>query len=546
MRTLRVAVALAVAALASGTVSSAETPLLDALEANNRELALDLLDGGADAKALGPDGTTTLMWAVYYGDVELAERLTKAGVDVDAQNEFGTTALAEAARLGSAQLLRVLLAAGARADATNPEGETALMLVARTGELEAARVLLDAGADVNAREAWGSQTALMWAAAQRQSAMMKLLIDAGAQVDTQSTVRDWARKATAEPRPKEMQLGGFTALMYAAREGCVECAKVLLDAGANANLADPENETPLVLSLENLHFDFAALLIGAGADVNKWDVRGRSPLYMAADMSTVPESFRYDLPSTDATTGADVVRMLLEAGANPNLQLKRKPPYRERVMDRGGDMILHVGATPLLRAAKAADVEVVKLLLEHGALVDLPNAYGVTPFLAAAGYGNNDRSTRGLHRDPEKVLETMRILMTAGADIHARSLGEPKGVPRPSRHYDAVMGQRGRHMYADRQVPSEIAVAHRNAAHAAAMRGLNFVLQFLADNGVALDLKDADGHTPLDLAKGNYEPEHRLNKPNPLPETMAFLEALLAGHAPAPPVQAAPRAPSTP
>jgi ankyrin repeat protein len=272
-------------------------------------------------------------------------------------------------------------------------------------------------------------------------------------------------------------------------------------------------------------------MVQSGANVDKWDVRGRSPLYMAVDMNTVPESFRYDLPSTDSTRGADVVSMLLEAGANPNLQLKRKPPYRERVMDRGGDMILHVGATPLLRAAKAADVEVVKLLLAHGALVDLPNAYGVTPFLAAAGYGNNDRSTRGLHRSEEATLETMRILMAAGADIHARSLGEPKGVPRPSRYYDAVMGQRGRHMYSDRQVPSEIAVPHRNAAHAAAMRGLDFVLVFLAENGVALTLEDAEGHTPLDLAKGNYEPEHRLNKPNPLPQTIALLERLTAAGA---------------
>jgi ankyrin repeat protein len=220
--------------------------------------------------------------------------------------------------------------------------------------------------------------------------------------------------------------------------------------------------------------------------------------------------------------------MLLEAGANPNLRLKRKPPYRERVMDRAGDMILHVGATPLLRAAKACDVEVVRLLLEHGALVDLPNAYGVTPFLAAAGYGNNDRSTRGLYRTEEDTLETMRILIAAGADIHARSLDEPIGVEPASKYFRRVMGERGRHMYADRQVPSEQAVPHRNAAHAAAMRGLNFVLQFLADNGVALNLEDAQGHTPLDLAKGNYQPEHRLNKPNPLPATIALLESLVA------------------
>lgn len=527
MRTLRWAAA-TLAVVGSAAAWSADVTLLDALEANDRATAITLLQAGADAKARAPDGTTTLMWAVYYGDLDLAQRLIDAGAEVAGQNEFGATALAEAARLGSAPLLHALLAAGADANAANAEGETALMLVARTGKLDAAKVLVDAGADVDAREGWGSQTALMWAAAQRQSAMMKFLIDRGAQVDAQSTVRDWQRKATAEPRPKEMQLGGFTALLYAAREGCVECAKHLVEGGADPDLADPENVTPLVLALENLHFDFAAFMISVGADVNRWDIRGRSPLYMAADMSTLPESFRHDLPSTDDATGADVVRLLLEAGANPNLQLKRKPPYRERVMDRGGDMILHVGATPLLRAAKACDVEVVKLLLAHGAFVDLPNAYGVTPFLAAAGYGNNDRSTRGLHRTEEATLETMRLLMEAGANIHARSLGEPKGVPPPSAHFGKVMGQRGRHMYADRQVPSEIAVPHRNAAHAAAMRGLNFVLEFLADRGVDMNLEDADGHTPLHLAKGDYEPEHRLNKPNPIPETIAYLETLLA------------------
>lgn len=527
MRALRLA---GVAVLIAFTANAwADDSLLAAVESGDRERALQLLSEGADALTPGPDGTTTLMWAAYNDDVELAERLIAGGVDVAATNAYGTSALLEAARLGSARMIELLLRAGADFDAPNPEGETPLMLVARAGQVEAAKVLLEAGADVNAREEWGSQTPLMWAAAQSQPEMVKFLIDNGAEVDARAAVRDWRRKATAEPRPKVMNPGGFTALLFAAREGCVDCARHLLEGGADPDLGDAENVTPLVLALENLHFDFAAYMISAGADVDKWDYRGRSPLYMAVDMNTVPTSTRGDLPSTDRTKGIDVIRMLLEAGANPNLQLKRKPPYRNRVMDRGGDSILHVGATPLLRAAKACDVEAVKLLLQHGALVDLPNAYGVTPFLAAAGYGNNDRSTRGLYRTEEDTLETMRILLDAGADLHARSLGEPAGSERPSKYFGYVIGGRGRHMYSDRQVPSEIAVPHRNAAHAAAMRGLNFVLLFLAERGLELDLEDAEGHTPLDLAKGDYEPEHRLNKPDPLPETIALLESLVAG-----------------
>ena len=162
------------------------------------------------------------------------------------------------------------------------------MAVARTGNVEAATLLLDAGADVNAIELWGEQSALMWAAAQKQPAMIKLLIARGADVDARGAVRNWERKVIKEPRPKDMNQGGFTPLLYAAREGCIECAKELAAGGADLDLADPHRVTPLVMALLNLHFDFAAYLIEAGADINKWDLYGRSPLYMAADTSTLP------------------------------------------------------------------------------------------------------------------------------------------------------------------------------------------------------------------------------------------------------------------
>jgi ankyrin repeat protein len=160
----------------------------------------------------------------------------------------------------------------------------------------------------------------------------------------------------------------------------------------------------------------AAYLIEAGADLDKWDLFGRSPLYMAADVSTRPVKGNGAMavrPSEDAATALDVARMLLEKGANPNLRLKRRPPYRDVPQDRGGDTILAQGATPLLRAARAGDAPFVELLLTHGALVDLPSTEGVTPLMAAAGVEFGTRVTRGRNRTEAGVLATMRLLLDA-------------------------------------------------------------------------------------------------------------------------------------
>ena len=170
----------------------------------------------------------------------------------------------------------MLLDGGADANAANPEGETALLSVARTGNVAAAKLLLDAGADVNATEAWGGQSALMWAAAQLQPDMIDLLIGAGADVNARGAVRTWQRRITAEGRPKDMNHGGFTPLLYAARGGCLECVKRLLAGGADINLPDPEAVTPLILAITTFHFDIADHLVEAGADVDRWDLFGRT------------------------------------------------------------------------------------------------------------------------------------------------------------------------------------------------------------------------------------------------------------------------------
>ena len=509
--------------------SAAEPTLLDAAERGDRETAVRLIAKGADANAAGPDGSTPLLYAANSGDVELVRALIKAGARVNVKNQFGTTAITEAAIIGSAPVLDVLLKAGADPNTSNPEGETPLMAVARPGNVAAARLLVEARADVHARENFGGQSALMWAAAQSQAEMVKFLASKGADLNARGVVRQWERKVITEPRPKDMNKGGFTALLYAAREGCVACARHLMAAGADPDLEDPERITPLNMALLNLHFEFAAFMIKAGADVDKWDLFGRSPVYMAADVSTLPvkgNGAMAVIPSEDQVTALDVARMLLEAGANPNIRLKRRPPYRDVPQDRGGDTILSQGATPLLRAARAGDAPFVELLLKHKALVDLPSKEGVTPLMAAAGVEFGDRVTRGRNRTNEGVLATMKLLIDAGANVNARMVTEPRPVVPEGASAAAEYGIRLRGRPS--QVPSPFAVPHQTALHGAAQRGFTPFVKFLADNGADLQAKDANGRTPLDLAKGVGVPGVRQATRDPFPETAALLESLIA------------------
>src|SRR6185312_9995025 len=203
--------------------------------------------------------------------------------------------------------------------------------------------------------------------------------------------------------PQNRPSGGFTALLLAAREGCVACAEILVTKGkADINLADPDSITPLNMALLNGRWDLAASLIKLGANVNRWDTWGRAPLYSAVDYNTTPRGGRPDRPSGDATTGLQVEEMLLKAGANPDMQLKLFPPYRSLGQDRGGDGMLTVGTTPLIRAAKAGDAASMRLLLSHGAMPDLPNELGITPLMAASGVGSTTIDTRGRFRNEQE------------------------------------------------------------------------------------------------------------------------------------------------
>ena len=171
-------------------------------------------------------------------------QLLGAGADAKAANRYGVTPLYLACQNANPAMIERLLKAGADPNATTTEGETALMTVARTGVVEAAKVLLDHGAKVDAREEWHGQTALMWAVNEQHPAMVKELIAHGADVNAVSNVNQWERQKTAEPRDKWLPLGGLTPLLFAARQGCVECAQVLLDAGAKIDTTDPGRHQP--------------------------------------------------------------------------------------------------------------------------------------------------------------------------------------------------------------------------------------------------------------------------------------------------------------
>jgi ankyrin repeat protein len=546
-------------------MAASATTLFEATEAGDHATALRLASTkGTDVNATGPDGSTAIMYAAANDDLELVRALIKAGANVKLKNQLGTSAITEAAIIGSAPIIEALLKAGADPNFRNQDGETPLMAAARSGKLDAVKALLAAGADINAKESWGGQSALMWASARSQAEMVKFLASKDANLNDHGKVNQWERKVIQEPRPKDMNKGGFTALHYAAREGCAECVENLLKAGADPDSEDPDRETPLLLALENMHFDTAAVLVKGGADLDKWDLFGRSPVYMAADVSTLPMKGNGGvavLPSPDKLSALDVGRMMLDKGANPNIQLKRRPPYRDVPQDRGGDGLLAQGATPLLRAARGGDEKFVALLLEHKAIVDLPSKEGITPLMAAAGVDYGTRATRGRNRTDEGVLATMDLLLKAGADVNARSVqdrnafggrgggggaaagaggggrggagrgGAPAAAAAPAANGTGFaagesVGERIAQQAARRggQVPTAKAVPHQTALHGAAEHGFDKYIEFLVAHGADLTIKDASGRTPLDVARGAGGVRGGADA---FPKTVALLESLM-------------------
>jgi len=450
---------------ASGWAASLDVRLVDAAKANNHAAAVALLAQKVDVNGAEPDGTTALHWAVHHNDLDLARRLIRAGANVKAKNDYGATPLSEAAVLGDKDLLANLIEGGADVNAANADGQTALMAIARTGNIESARLLIARGANVNAKELWRGQTALMWAAAERLPAMAKELIAHGADVNARSQTNTWERDVTAEPRRKYLPLGGWTPLLFAAREGSLDVAKVLVEAGADPNLQDPDLVSPTVTAIVNGHYDVAAYLVEHGADVNLADRWGRAALWAAVDMHVIPYSGRPDVVESPSYSSDKLLELLLAKGADVDAQLVLFPPYRS-LADRGADTVLTIGATPLVRAAKGGDTSAVRQLLQKHADVNLATADGVTPLIAAAGVDSRDNDTRGRYKTEDDAIACVKLLLDAAADVNA---ADTRG---------------------------------RTPLHGAAFWGWTKLAQLLADRGARVDVKDRRGFTPLDSALG--------------------------------------------
>jgi uncharacterized protein len=406
------------------------------------------------------DGTTSLHWAARNNDLVEATRLLRAGANPKAENRYGITPLYLAAESASAPMLRLLLKAGVDPNATTTVQETALMTVAKTGVVEAAKVLLDAGAKVDAREEWHRQTALMWAAAGKHADMVAELIKRGADVNARSKENKWERQTTAEPREKWLPYGGLTPLLLAAREGCVACARALVDGKADINAQDPRGVSAPLIAIINGHYDVAAYLLDRGANPNLYDDTGRGALFAAVDFNTVPMSNRPAPPGIieQEVSALALIAKLIEKGANVNAQLTKQQPYRAK-LDRGDDTMLTTGTTPLLRA--------MKLLLAAKADVKLATRAGITPLMAAAGMGSKEEDATGRFKTEEDAIAAIDLCLAAGADVNATNGNGQTSI------------------------------------FAASQQGKDKVVAYLASKGADVNRKDRLGYTPLDASLGN-------------------------------------------
>jgi ankyrin repeat protein len=516
---------LALLHLGAGTsFAGAPETLVDLVRAGQREAVLAAITSpDIEIDAPSPDGSTALMWAIHKVDHELVRALLKAGANPNVINRFGASPLTEAVKISDFEMVRMLLAAGADANTANQDNQTALMLAAGVGSVDIAKALIKRGARVNEVENFRGQTAVMWAAAQNHPDVVELLIANGADVKLRAKHDDWPRQITSEPRAQFRQTGGLTALLYATRSGCYRCAVAIVKAGADVNQPNPDGITPLINAIDNKNFDIAMFLLDQGANPGAWDMNGRTPLYVAVDMNSYSGRGGFDgfdgspVPRDPSkATAMDVIKRLLSMGVDPNHQLTRMRPNGYG-RGRFSDYMLRGGTGPLMVAALRHDTEAIKVLLAHGAEVDLPNVFQITPLMAAVGMSGSLRAGLGSStapgsapRDPQaRMIETVNLLLDAGADINAR-----------------VTNSRTRTAKMTAYIPGRDHEG-KTALFAAAEAGLDRVVKHLLERGADPAIRDAEGKLALDYARWG-PPAGPSGAPPPPAESVAARAATVA------------------
>jgi uncharacterized protein len=439
---------------------AATAEVADAAMHRDLEAVRALLSRKADPNVAQADGATALHWAARWDDTRMASLLIGAGARTNRANADGVTPLFLAAEVGSAAMISTLFEGGADVNLpVLPHGETALMLAARTGKPDAVKVLLDHGAAVNAKDNLRGTTALMWAAEEGHSDVIRLLIEHGAEVRAQSAeLSPPARRglgfassnivfgASSRASAKKATKGGLTALLFAAREDCLDCVRALLDAEAPVDQTSVDGSSPLLVAVQNGNFELARFLLERGASPNLMNLKGWTPLYLAVKIRNQEATA---IPAPSAEGALDFIKALLEEGADPNVRLKAETEVHQGMTAL---WLKEPGATPLLRAALCGDLTVVRVLLAHGADPLLPTFDHTTPLMVAAGVGWADGMIREYSEG--ESLELVKLLLDRGADVNAAN---DHGI---------------------------------TALHGAAYKGANQVVQLLVERGGRLDAKD--------------------------------------------------------